>query len=305
MKAFLLRRLGRMAITLIVISLIVFVAVRLSGDPTLTLASENPTPQELAEIRARLGLDKPIPVQYVLFLADAVRGEFGISLRYGEPALDIVLGRLPATVELGLVAFLVSTVLGVFLGVLAALRPGSVFDVVSRSTAIVGQSAPGFWVGMMLILIFSVHLDWLPSNGRGGISHLIMPVIALSTFSIASIMRLTRSSMIETLGSDYVRFLRSKGLPEWMIIWKHAFRNASIPVLAVLGLQLGQVVGGAIIVETVFNWPGVGRLMVEALTARDYAVIQAGSMVIAIFMVTLNFLVDLSFGLVDPRIRYE
>ena len=305
MKAFLLRRLGRMIITLIVITLIVFVAVRLSGDPTLTLASENPTPEEIAAIRARLGLDKPIPVQYVLFLADAVRGEFGTSLRYGEPALDIVFGRLPATVELGLVAFLVSTVLGVFFGVLAALRPNSVFDVVSRSTAIVGQSAPGFWIGMMLILIFSVHLGWLPSNGRGGISHLIMPVIALSTFSIASIMRLTRSSMIETLGSDYVRFLRSKGLPEWLIIWKHAFRNASVPVLAVLGLQLGQVVGGAIIVETVFNWPGVGRLMVEALTARDYAVIQAGSMVIAIFMVTLNFLVDLSFGLVDPRIRYE
>jgi peptide/nickel transport system permease protein len=300
---FILQRLGRTVVTLIAITVLVFVAIRLSGDPTLSLASETPTPQEIAQIRAELGLDQPLWRQYLKFVSDTAHGEFGQSIRYQEPAFGIVASRLPATIELGLCAFLLSTITGVGLGIITALCRGRWIDITLRSIAIVGQSAPGFWLGMMLILVFSVQLGVLPSNGRGGIEHLIMPMLALGVFSIASIMRLTRSSMIETLGSDYIRFLRSKGMPEHVIVLKHALRNAFIPVLAILGIQLGHLMGGAIIVETVFNWPGLGRLMVEALTARDFPVIQAGSLILAVFMVTLNLIVDLLFGVIDPRIR--
>lgn len=305
MLHFILRRLRRTVITLFAITVLVFVAIRLSGDPTLSLASETPTAEEIAQIRADLGLDQPLWRQYLRFVGDAATGEFGQSIRYQEPALGIVASRLPATIQLGLCAFLLSTIIGVGLGVVTALNRGRWIDVAIRSVAIVGQSAPGFWLGMMLILVFSVQLHWLPSNGRGGFEHMIMPMLALGVFSIASILRLTRSAMIETLGSDYIRFLRSKGMPEHVIVLKHALRNAFIPVLAILGIQLGNLIGGAIIVETVFNWPGLGRLMVEALTARDFPVIQAGSLMLAVFMVTLNLIVDLLFGVIDPRIRND
>jgi peptide/nickel transport system permease protein len=305
MLSYFFRRATRAIATLIGISIVVFVIARLSGDPTLQLAPEDATPAELARIRSDLGLDKPIWVQYVVFVDRVAHGEFGKSIRYQQPALPLVLSVLPATLELGLSAFALSTLGGVLLGVVTALKRGTWVDGLLRGAAVVSQAAPSFWIGMMLILLFSVQLHWLPSSGRLGLEHLILPTLALALNSIAVVMQLTRSSMLETLSSEYVRFLRSKGVSRTLIVWKHALRNASIPVVAVLGMQFGYLIGGAVIVETVFNWPGVGRLLVEALNARDFAVIQAGALIVSFFTVGANLAVDLLFGVLDPRIRYE
>jgi peptide/nickel transport system permease protein len=305
MLRYFLRRASRAVLTLIGISLIVFVIARLSGDPSLQLAPEDATPTELAQIRAELGLDKPMAVQYLLFVKRVAHGEFGNSIRYQQPALPLVLSVLPATLQLGLSAFVLSTVAGVLLGVVTALKRGTWIDVGVRGLAVIGQAAPSFWIGMMLMLLFSVQLHWLPSSGRLGIEHMILPTLALTLNAVAVVLRLTRASMLETLSSDYVRFLRAKGVSQRLIVWKHALRNSSIPVVAVLGLQLGHLIGGAVIVETVFNWPGVGRLMIEALNARDFAVIQAGAVLVSFFTVGANLAVDLLFGVIDPRIRYE
>ncbi|WP_129781845.1 ABC transporter permease [Peristeroidobacter soli] len=299
------RRLGRALVTIVGISVIVFVVARLSGDPTLQLAPEDATPEELAQIRSELGLDKPIWMQYVVFVEHVAQGDFGTSIRYQQPALSLVLSVLPATLQLGLSAFVLSTIVGVLLGVVTALKRDTWIDSGLRGVVVVGQAAPSFWLGMMLILLFSVELQWLPSSGRMSLAHMVLPTMALALSSVAVVLRLTRSAMLETMSADYIRFLRSKGMSKSLIVWKHALRNASIPVIAVLGLQLSYLIGGAVIVETVFNWPGVGRLMVEALNARDFAVIQAGALLVSFFTVGANLLVDLLFGLVDPRIRYE
>jgi peptide/nickel transport system permease protein len=305
MLYYFLRRFGRALITILGISIIVFVIARLSGDPALQLAPEDATPAELAQIRKDLGLDKPISAQYAIFLERVAHGELGNSIRYQQPALSLVLDVLPATLQLGLSAFVLSTVVGVLLGVLTALKRDTWIDSGVRGIAVMGQAAPSFWLGMMLILLFSVQLRWLPSSGRMSLAHMILPTVALALNSIAVVLRLTRSAMLETLSADYVRFLRSKGMSKSLIVWKHALRNASIPVLAVLGLQLSHLIGGAVIIEMVFNWPGVGRLMIEALNTRDFAVIQAGALLVSFFTVGANLIVDLLFGVVDPRIRYE
>jgi peptide/nickel transport system permease protein len=305
MLFYFLRRLGRALITIVGISMIVFVIARLSGDPALQLAPEDATPAELAQIRKDLGLDKPIWMQYAIFLERVAHGELGNSIRYQQPALPLVLDVLPATLQLGLSAFVLSTVIGVLLGVLTALKRDTWLDSGVRGIAVIGQAAPSFWLGMMLILLFSVQLHWLPSSGRTSLAHMILPTVALALNSVAVVLRLTRAAMLETLSADYIRFLRSKGMSKSLIVWKHALRNASIPVLAVLGLQLSHLIGGAVIVETVFNWPGVGRLMIEALNTRDFAVIQAGALLVSFFTVGANLIVDLLFGVVDPRIRYE
>lgn len=305
MMSYFLGRSIRAVITVFGISVIVFVIARLSGDPTLQLAPEDATAAEIARIRAELGLDEPIWTQYGLFIGHAMQGDFGTSIRYQQPALPLVMSVVPATLQLGFSALLFSIIVGVLLGVVTALKQGTWIDALLRSVAAFNQAAPSFWMGMILILLFSVWLQWLPSSGRLSLEHMILPTVALSLHAIAVIMRLTRSSMLETLSSDYVRFLRSKGVPNRLIIWKHALRNASIPVVAVLGLQLSYLISGAVILETVFNWPGIGRLMVEALNARDYAVIQAGTLVVSVFTVGANLMIDLIFGIIDPRIRYE
>lgn len=305
MIRFLLKRLARAIGTIILISMLVFAAARLSGDPVLQLLPEDATAGEVAQLRAELGLDETLAIQYARFVQRALAGEFGDSIRYREPAFPMVVSAIPATLQLGLTAFLVSKLVGISLGVLLALRRGTAFDHGMRGLAVLADSAPGFWVGMMLILLFSVQLQWLPSNGRLGIEYMILPVAAISISSVAAVMRLTRSSMLETLSSDYIRFLRSRGMRTRTIVWKHALRNAAIPVVAVLGIQLGHLISGTVIIETVFNWPGVGRMMVEALNSRDFAVIQAGALLISVVTVSINLLVDVLFGLIDPRIRYE
>jgi peptide/nickel transport system permease protein len=305
MWSYFFKRLRRAVITILAISIIVFCAARATGDPVMHFAPEDASDAEIAAIRADMGLDKPLWQQYLVYVRDAASGDFGQSLRYREPAFSIVLSRLPATVQLSLSAFLLSTVLGILLGVVAALRRGTWADGAIRMLAVLGQSAPSFFVGVLAILIFGIHLQWLPTSGRMGPEYLIMPAFTLALFSLASVLRLTRSAMLETASAEYVKFLRSKGLPERKIVWKHALRNALVPVMAVLGLQLSHLVGGAVIIEIVFNWPGVGRLLIEALLNSDFPLIQAGVTMIAVSVVLTNLLVDLSFGLIDPRIRYE
>lgn len=306
MLAYALKRIQLGLVAILIVSMFVFIAVRLSGDVSLMLVATDATPEELAAVRHELGLDRPLPVQYGLFVERVfLHGDFGDSLRYGVPALDVVLGRLPATIQLAGVAFAIAVVFGVGLGVISALNEGRAADKVLRSIAALGQSTPNFWIGMMLVLIFAVHLRWLPAGGRGSLSALVLPAITLSIPSIASILRITRSAMIEALGRESVNFLRMMGTPERDIVWKHALRNALIPVIALAGIQLGVLVGGALIVEIVFSWPGLGTLMVDAINRRDYSLIQASVFVTSTFLVFLNLIVDLLFGIVDPRISYR
>jgi len=305
MLGYFLRRLGRAAITIIGISILVFIAARLSGDPTLHMLPEDASAKEVAQLRASLGLDQPYWVQYLRYVGHVLHGDFGTSLRYGEPALPLVLHVVPATLQLALAAFVLAKIAGILLGVTAALYRGTPLDRALRGGAILADSAPPFWIGMMLILFFSIQLHWFPSSSRLSFASMVLPTLAIALGSVAVTLRLTRSSMLETLSADYVKFLRSRGIPRRTIIWKHAMRNAAIPVVAMLGIQLGYLLAGTVIIETVFNWPGVGRLMVEALSGRDFPVIQAGTLFVSVVTVLLNLAVDMLFGVIDPRIRYD
>lgn len=304
MTRYIIKRILLALVALLGVSIFVFVASRLSGDVVYLLLGDSATPEEVARLHHELGLDKPIPVQFVLFLWHLVQGDFGESIRYQRPVLQLIGERLPATLELSLSGFVMAQVIGIMLGIAAARRRGSWVDSSIRAFAVLGQSMPNFWLGIMAIIVFAVKLGWLPTSGRNGLSSLVMPMCTLAVFSLASIMRITRSAMLETMDSEYVRFLRAKGMGEGKIIWKHVLRNALIPVTALAGIQLGFLLGGTVIVETVFAWPGIGSLMVEAITSRDYPLIQAGAMLTSSILVTLNLVVDLLFGVIDPRVRY-
>jgi peptide/nickel transport system permease protein len=286
--------------------MIIFVASRLSGDVTYLLLPEDATKEEVAWLRAELGLDKPLPIQYYYFAKNALKGDFGKSYRYtNRQAMEIILERLPATVQLAFMAFLMSIIGGLLLGVLSATKRDTFLDTFAKVFAIFGQAMPGFWLGIMMILVFAVVLGWLPTSGRGGMSHIIMPAITLAWFSVASILRLTRSAMLDVLDSEFIKMARLKGNPEWLVIWKHALRNALIPVVAMSGLQLAHLLGGVVIAETIFGWPGLGSLILEGVYSRDYALVQAGVFIISVIFITINLLVDLVYGVIDPRIRYE
>jgi peptide/nickel transport system permease protein len=287
------------------VSMIIFVAARLSGDVAILLAPQDASDEEIHAIRIQLGLDKPIYYQYYIFVKNAIKGDFGRSIRYNRPAMDVLIDRLFGSLELVGTAFLLSIVTGVLLGTLSATKRGTWLDQSGRLFALFGQSMPGFWVGIMLILIFSVSLGWLPTSGRGGLDHLLLPAFSMAWYSIASIMRVTRSSMMDVMDTDYIKMARAKGNSEHIIIWKHGLKNALIPVIALAGVQLANLLGGAVIIESVFNWPGLGSLIVDAIYARDYPLVQAGVFFISIFLITLNLIVDLLFGFIDPRIRYE
>jgi peptide/nickel transport system permease protein len=305
MLRYFLSRLRLAVITVLGVSMIVFVTSRMSGDVTLLLLPQDATAQELAALRHELGLDASYPVQYYRFLVNVAHGNFGQSLRYHESAFGLIMSRLPATLELAFSAFVLSTVLGLLFGIVSARNRSSWFDYGSRIFSIIAQSMPSFWVGLMLILVFAVELRWLPTSGDLGPVYLVLPVVTLALVPIASTLRITRSAMLETLDADYVKFLRVKGLREYLVVWKHAFRNALVPVIAISGLTLGFLIGGTVIIESVFAWPGLGNLMVEAIFTRDYPVIQAGVLVISVFLIMLNLIVDLLFGVIDPRVRYE
>jgi peptide/nickel transport system permease protein len=305
MKRYLIRRLGRTVFALWGISTVVFLVMRLSGDPAVLLLPQEASLADIARLRQELGLDDPLPVQYLRFLGKALTGDFGESLRHKEPAMALVRTHLWATLELALAAFLIAVLVAVPIGVLAAVRPNSLYDHAAMSLALLGQSAPTFWIGIMLILVFGVWLRWFPIGGRGTPGHLVMPAVTLGAFAMASIARLTRSAMLEVIRLDYITAARAKGLGEGRVIWWHALKNAAIPVVTIMGLQFGALLGGAVVTETVFSWPGIGRLAIQGIYNRDYPIVQASVFVAAVFFVGVNFAVDLLYTVLDPRIRYD
>lgn len=305
MRAYLLRRLLYAVFVIFGVSIIVFLLVRLTGDPAGLMLPLDATAAEVAQLRETLGFDRPLPVQYVEFVARAVQGDFGVSTRHQQPAMDMVLGRLPATLQLMGLSLLIALLVAVPMGILSALLPDSVVDRFGVVLALVGQAVPNFFLGIVLILFFSVTLNWLPSSGRGGFEHLILPALTLGTAAAAFINRLLRSSLREVLATDYVRTARAKGRSWPVTVLRHALRNAAIPVVTVVGIQIIQLFGGAIVTETVFAYPGAGLLLVQSLGNRDIPVIQAFVMLVALVVVLVNLAVDLVYGLLDPRIAFS
>ena len=275
------------------------------GDAVQLMLGEHATKDAVAQLRDHLGLDKPLLVRYVEYLGRLAHGDLGRSILQHRPVIDELADTWPATLELTIAALVIATLVGVPAGVVAAARPNSVFDAAARLGSLFGLSMPIFWTGLVLIVLFSLWLPWLPVGGRGSWAHVVLPAVALSLPSIAVLARLTRSSVLEVLGEDYVRTARAKGLRDRAVIMKHALRNALLPIVTLLGLQAGQLMGGAALTETVFAWPGLGRLMVEAIFARDYVLLQGAVLVYALAFVVVNLLVDLSYGLLDPRISRQ
>lgn len=285
------------------VSVLVFFLVRLGGDPTALFLPPETSPEEIARFRHQFGFDRPLPVQYLEFAGRALQGDFGQSMRYQQPAMQLVLERLPATLQLAGAALLLSCVLGIPLGILAAVRRDSVFDRGGMVISLMGQSLPTFWLGLMLVLVFSEKLHWLPASGRGSWAHLVLPAVALAGYSTAIITRLLRSSMLEVLQADYIRTARGKGLAESAVILRHALRNAAVPTLTVIALQVGALLGGAVITEEVFAYPGMGRLAIQAIATRDFAIVQAFVLFMALVIVAINLAVDMAYVLIDPRLK--
>jgi peptide/nickel transport system permease protein len=300
---FLLDRLLQGLISIIGASIVIFLISRLSGDPVQILLPSDATPQVIADTKRNLGLDLPLWRQYLIFAWNALGGDFGRSYRWQMPALRLILDRLPATIYLAICGLIFSIAIAVPVGVLSAVRPGGWIDRFGRVFAMLGQAMPAFWVGLLLILFFAVQLNWLPAFGYGGVSHIIMPAVALGWYPVAAQTRIVRSAMRDVLDSDYIRLSRALGTPERLIVWKYALRNAAVPLLTMLGVYFAAMLGGAFVVETIFAWPGVGRTVVEAVFSRDFPVVQAGVLFTSILFVLSNLLVDLTYGIVDPRIR--
>ena len=306
MRTYVIRRLWQSALTLVGVSVLVFVILRVvPGDPAEMLLPEGAPQSAIEELNRQLGLQEPLYVQYGLFVQSVFRGDFGQSFQYRAPALQVVTERLMATVQLALAAMLITVGVGVSLGIVAAVRRGTGYDYASTVLAVLGQSLPNFWLGIMLILLFGVALRWLPTSGFESWRHLILPAVTLAAFPMALVARLTRSSMLEILGRDFIRTGRAKGLAERAVILRHALRNAAVPLLTVLGLQIGTLLGGAVITESVFAWPGMGKLVVDAIFFRDFPVVQTVLILSATLFVVINLLVDLLYTVIDPRIRYS
>src|SRR5262245_38544543 len=305
MRAYVLSRLAQTALVVFLSLTAVFGLVRLSGDPVLLFMPTDIQAKDVEEFRERLGFNDPLALQYARFLGGAVRGDFGQSLRYKRDALGLVLERLPATLLLAATAVALTLVVAIPLGVISAVRRDTLLDHVGTLATVLGQAVPGFWLGLMLIYLFAVQLRWLPTGGTGGLAHLVMPATVLAAFFAARIARLTRSTVLEALGEDYVLTARAKGLGESRVIGKHALRNASVPIVTLAGLEIGQLLGGAVITETIFAWPGLGRLTVQALLNRDFPLVLAAVFVISVTYTLINLVVDLLYGLLDPRTRRE
>ena len=310
MLTYIVRRIGLMIFIMLGVSVITFSVLHLvPGDPAEVIAreryGEEITAETIEHVRRELGLDQPVYVQYARWLINVLQGDLGYSFRTDRPVLDEILARLPATIQLALAGMLASLLISIPVGIISATRQYSAVDNVSMFGALLGVSMPNFWLGLLLILFFSVYLGWLPVFGRGGIEHLILPAITLGTGMAAITTRLIRSSMLEVLSQDYIQTARAKGLKERVVVYKHALKNAMIPVATVVGLQFGSLLEGAVIVEVIFAWPGIGRLLVDSIFARDFMVIQGCLLFIAAMFVFFNLLVDVSYAYLDPRIRYE
>jgi peptide/nickel transport system permease protein len=305
MTVFFARRLGQSLLVLFGVSFVVFSILFLTGDPAAVLLPPEATAEDIRRFREEMGFNDPFFVQYGRFLAGALRGDFGQSIRHGEPAFWLVVERMPATFELAGAALVLALALAIPAGVVSAVRRNSVLDYCSTVVALLGQSMPTFWLGIMLILIFSVQLSWLPSSGRGDLEHLVLPAITLGLFTTARIARLTRSGMLDVLNQDYIRTARAKGVSGRPVVWKHALKNAAIPIVTIVGIELGTLLGGSVITETIFAWPGVGRLSVQAIYNRDYPVVQAAVFLLASTFVLVNLAVDVLYTFLDPRIRLQ
>ena len=304
MGRYLIGRILQTLLSMLVVISIVFFLTRLSGNPIHLLLDVNATERDQEILTRYLGLDKPLPVQYGIYVKNIALGDFGTSILTRRPVTEHIRERLAATVELGFVAMLLSVLIGIPLGMYSAVRRGGAMDTGARVFAVLGQSMPTFWLGLMLILFFGVVLGVLPAGGRGDFSHLILPAFTLGYFTSAAILRLTRSSMLEVLGSDYIKFARLKGLHEQVVLWKHGLRNALLPVVTFAVMLFVQFLGGAVVTETVFAWPGLGRLILESITTRDYPIVQAGVLVLSGLYLAGNLMVDLLYSYLNPRIRH-
>jgi peptide/nickel transport system permease protein len=303
MKRFIARRLLQGAVLLCLVATIVFFLGRLTGNPADLMLPEDATAEDRANLIRVLGLDGPLHEQFLIFIGKALQGDLGNSIRMRQPAVEAFFDRLPNTLAVIPWALLLAMGLGIPLGVLAALNRGRMLDRAAGTVAVLGVATPSFWLGVVLIFVFSVELGWLPSGRMGGPSHYVLPVITLGMFLVAGFMRLTRSAMLEVLDSEYVKLARIKGLSEGVVIWKHCLRNALIPVLTLWGVFVGNLITGAIVTETVFAWPGVGRLTYEAVIYRDFPLLQAVIILKAVLILAINLLVDILYAYVDPRIR--
>lgn len=303
MKIFILRRLVMTFVLLFMVALTVFLLGHLTGDPVRLMVPEDATERDIANLRRELGFDRPLAVQFVDFIARAAQGDLGKSLRYRKPALRLVVERMRATVELSTAAMVIALLVAIPSGIISALRPGSLADAITWTISIIGQAVPPFWVGIMLIILFAVQLQLLPAAGRGDPGSLVLPAVTLGLWPMARLARVLRSSLLDALQEDYVRTARAKGLAERGVLLGHVLRNSAIPVVTVAGLTYGTILGGTVITESVFAWPGVGRLALEAVYNRDFPLVQATVFVAAFVFVVINFVLDLMYGWLDPRIR--
>ena len=286
-------------------SVVVFALVHFSGDPVLLMVSPDAPPDVVATMRQALGFDRPLYEQFARYLGNAAHGDLGMSLRMNRPVISLILERLPATLQLTLAALVIAVLVAIPAGIVSAVKRGTVVDRLAMAGAVAGQAVPIFWLALLLIALFGVRLRWLPVYGSGSLAHFVLPAVSLSTIIMGRLARLVRSSMLEVLGQDYVRTARAKGLGESRVLAVHSLRNASIPIVTLLGLQFAQLLGGAVVTETIFAWPGIGRLVVEAIFNRDFPVVQGVVLVVSLIFVAVNVLVDFSYAILDPRIRTE
>jgi peptide/nickel transport system permease protein len=303
MIRFVVRRLLQTIFVLVGVSFLSFGVLFVTGDPALQMVGPDATAQQIEDLRHQMGFDRPWPIQYLDFMGKAVRGDFGVSIRNRQPAFDLVKERLPATLQLAGAALAIALIVALPVGIFSATRRNSTYDSLAMLGALLGQSVPVFWLGLMLVLVFGVNLRWLPISGYGEPQNLVLPALTLGTYSMARNARLVRSSMLEVLGLDFVRTARAKGLTSLAVVVRHALKNALLPVVTVVGLEFGVLLGGAIVTETIFAWPGVGRLMLNAIQGKDYPLVEAAVITLALVFVVLNLLVDLAYGYLDPRIR--
>jgi peptide/nickel transport system permease protein len=305
MGPFIARRVAMTALMLFLVVLTVFLLGHLSGDPVRLMVRDNASQAEQDALRATLGLDRPLYVQFVDYLAHALQGDLGQSLRYRESSLGLVLQRMPATVELSSAAMLLALAIALPAGLVAALRPGSWADALASLVSLIGQSMPAYWIGIILIVVFAVQLGWLPATGRSDLSSLVLPAVTLGLWPTARIARVLRSSLLEVLHDDFVRTARAKGLAEPRVVWAHALRNASIPMVTMAALTYANILGGTVVTESVFGWPGVGRLALEAVNNRDFPLLQATVLVTAVILVFISLGLDVLYVWLDPRIRLQ
>src|SRR5690625_2500237 len=305
MRKYLIRRVLQIIPVLFIVSLFVFVLVHVAGDPVALMLPEDSTPEEKEVLREALGLNEPFLVQYAHFVGDLLQGDFGRSFRYGQEALPIVLERIPATLQLAFTSMVVSTLIAIPMGIWSATKRNTFIDLFASGGAVLGKAMPNFWLGIMLILLLAVNYQIFPVSGKGTWMHLVLPSITLGTSVAAEMTRLIRSSMVETLSQDYIRTAKSKGVSDFLVVYKHAFRNALVPVITITFLQVSTLVGGALITEAVFSWPGLGQLLVESIYGRDMAIVQAAIFIIALMIIILNLIADMLYRILDPRIQYD